>query len=62
MLLINTAQYNHTIKYNACVGPTIYFIYKIRVWLVLVLVLGLGLGFGLGLDYGLGFSSDRITL
>ena len=29
MLLINTKLYNHTIKYNACVGPTTYFIYKI---------------------------------
>ena len=28
MLLINTTLYNHTIKYNACVGPTAYFIYK----------------------------------
>ena len=30
MLLINTTLYNHTIKYNACLGPTTYFIYKIK--------------------------------
>ena len=30
MLLINTTLYYHTIKYNACVGPTTYFIYKNR--------------------------------
>ena len=28
-LLINTTLYNRTIKYNACVGSTTYFIYKI---------------------------------
>ena len=31
MLLTNTTLYNQTIKHNACVGPTTYFIYKIRV-------------------------------